>query len=638
MISITHLGNESQLSSQYPAIEEFYQTKLKLHRISVTDRLFLSVLELPPPDELNALEQAQSPSTTAAEPLNSNQFSLGTIVDPLPLSVANASTLGASLATAASNLLPDDDELEDDQDDAVKAANPELVKPDAAALDATLENTQDASTVSKDSLIASELAAAKLSAANAEAVISQVDSADPAAKLAPNLQTPRPDVTVNQPLEPLAPSGKSQLASNQVSPQARAANFVGSEDDAIGFESASVPPIKLEEPSSTPEENPVVAPVDFAPPPESKPNEQTAAFTNADIKSFWSPNANAKDSSETLVIVPGRAENEHKYAELLYNLRNSGLRVVVCFVRGQGQSSNVIYGSTKCHVEFFANYRHDLETMLNYLNIGPNYKMMGFSLGGLISLDFCFYGTYKYKPKALGLISPFLGVHYPIQPDLLYWAISGLCLFRSFALAYTPHGKEYKRVPFEENFHSHCMVRYNLYHEYYALHPQQAIAGPSFNFVKCCLRAQRKLREPHIKFNFPVMCLSSVLDKVVDFSLAKKFFERHQNDPVPPIFEPIEGAFHDVLNEKDEFRNPSLEKLLNFLFPNSVHLVDPKAEQAALEAAAQAEIEKRMAQPLDMAEELPFDDDDILESADENEAADKTRTTDTQEAKPKSAS
>lgn len=634
MISITHLGNESQLSSQYPAIEEFYQTKLKLHRISVTDRLFLSVLELPPPNELNALEQAQYPSSTLAETPNPNQFSLGTIVDPIPPSFANASTLGASLATAASNLIPDGDEL----DDAGKAANSELVKPDAADLDATLEKTQDASTVSKDSLIASELASAKQSAANAEAVISQVDSSDPS-KIATNLQSPLHDAAVNQPLETLDPSSKSQPASNQVSPPARAATFVGSEEDAIGFESASVPPIKLEEPSSTPEENPLVAPVDFAPPPESKPSEQTAAFTNADIKSFWSPNTNAKDSSETLVIVPGRAENEHKYAELLYNLRNSGLRVVVCFVRGQGQSSNVIYGSTKCHVEYFANYRHDLETMLNHLNIGPNYKMMGFSLGGLISLDFCFYGTYKYKPKALGLISPFLGVHYPIQPDLLYWTIAGLCLFRSFALAYTPHGKEYKRVPFEENIHSHCMVRYNLYHDYYASHPQQAIAGPSFNFVKCCLRAQRKLREPHIKFNFPVMCLSSVLDKVVDFSLAKKFFESHQNDLVPPIFEPIEGAFHDVLNEKDEFRNPSLEKILNFLFPGSVHLVDPKAEQAALEAAAQAEIEKRMAQPLDMAEELPFDDDDdILESAEENKTVDKTITPDTQEAQPNSAS
>lgn len=455
MISITHLGNESQLSSQYPAIEEFYQNHLKLHRISVTDRLFLSVLELPAPNQSKATaSNATANATTSADSTN---LANGTI---------------------------------DDINEFTRLTN------------------------------------------NAE-------NAD-----------------------------------------------------------------------EKPEAPPLVPPVDFVLPTSTPSSTQNAAFTNADIKSFWTQTNNEHDDTDTLVIVPGRAENEHKYAELLYNLRDSGLRVVVCFVRGQGQSSNVIYGSTKCHVEYFANYRHDLETMLNYLNIGPNYKLMGFSLGGLISLDFCFFGTYPHKPKALGLISPFLGVHYPIPPAILYWTITGLCLFRSFALAYTPHGKEYKRIPFDENYHSHCRVRYNLYHDYYASHPQQAIAGPSFNFVKCCLRAQRKLHGAQIKFNFPVMCLSSQVDQVVSFEQAQQFFALHQNDPVPPIFEAIPGAFHDVLNESDKYRNPTLAKVLNFLFPGSVNLVDPKAELEAKVADEQAELEKRMSQPLDMAEELAFDEDD----------------------------
>lgn len=432
MISITRIGNESQLSSQYPEIEEFYHNTLKQHRISVTDRLFLSALELPAPQNRK--------SVLNSEELNQDEAEI----------------------------------LERNQENAAQ-------EPD---------NTAD----------------------------------------------------------------NAQPAKNE--------NYV-----------------------------------------------------NADIKSFWTTHQQKNDDSETLVIVPGRAENEHKYAELLYNLRDSGLRVVVCFVRGQGQSSNVIYGSTKCHVEYFANYRHDLETILNYLNIGRNYKMLGFSLGGLICLDFCFFGTYTQKPKALGLISPFLGVSYPVPQSLLYYPIWTLCWLRSFALSYTPHGKEYKRIPFEDNYHSHSKVRYNLYHDYYAEHPQQAIAGPTFNFVKCCMRAQRKLSKDSIKFDFPVMCLSSEKDKVVSTPVAKKFFAAHSGDPFPPVFEVIPGAFHDVLNESDEFRNPVLSKVLNFLFPNSVNLIDPKEELAAQEAAKEAEKAKLMSQPLDVNEEY-FDteeDDNEIE-------------------------
>lgn len=412
MISIKHIGNESQLSSQYPDIEDFYNNTLKQHRISITDRLFLSVLELP------AYKALESEKTENSETDNLN---------------SESNTDSSYVANAAGSAIA------------------------AAAVTELANKTSDE--------------------------------------------------------------------------------------------------VLLKDPYSYQE-----------------------TYADSSIKSFWNQNNQDHDDSETLVIVPGRAENEHKYAELLYNLKDSGLRIVVCFVRGQGQSSNVIYGSTKCHVEYFANYRHDLEAMLNYLNIGRNYKMLGFSLGGLISLDFCINGAYQHKPQALGLISPFLGVNFPIPSTLLYYTISTLCLIRAFALSYTPHGREYKRVPFEDNYHSHSMVRYNIYHDYYAAHPQQAIAGPSFNFVKCCMRAQRKIAASNFKFDFPVMCLSSELDKVVKTPDAQQFFAAHASDPVPPVFEIIQGAYHDVLNESDEFRNPTLAKILDFLFPNSVDLVDPKAE------------------------------------------------------------
>lgn len=272
------------------------------------------------------------------------------------------------------------------------------------------------------------------------------------------------------------------------------------------------------------------------------------------------------DSSNTLVIVPGRAETEHKYAELLYHLKDKGLRVLVCFVRGQGQSSMVLYGSNKCHVERFLHYRQDLENILNYMDVGQNFKLMGFSLGGLISLEFCFNTSYPYKPQAVALVAPFLGINYPFPPKILYPALKILCNIRSFATAFTPHGKEYTRIPFEENFHSHSPIRYNIYHDYYATHPQLALAGPTYKFVKCCLQAQRRLKKIKCRFDFPCLMLGAGADLVVSTPATKEFCQLHQNDPLPPRYQHIPHAYHDILNEADNYRNPAMTQALNFLF------------------------------------------------------------------------
>lgn len=278
------------------------------------------------------------------------------------------------------------------------------------------------------------------------------------------------------------------------------------------------------------------------------------------------PGTSLQDSSNTLVIIAGRAETEHKYTELLYHLRDSKLRILVCFVRGQGQSSTVLYDSNKCHIERFLHYRVDLENMLSYLDVGPNYKMLGFSLGGLISLEFCFNTKFPYKPQSLALICPFLGIPNLLAPKVVYPILKIMCNIRSFALSYTPHGKEYVRIPFEENIHSHSPLRYDIYHDYYIKHPQLALAGPTYKFVKCCMQAQQRLDKIKCKFDFPMLCLSAGADMVVSTPAAREFCQRHAHDTIAPQFELIPHAYHDILNESDNYRNDAMLKALNFLF------------------------------------------------------------------------
>lgn len=279
-----------------------------------------------------------------------------------------------------------------------------------------------------------------------------------------------------------------------------------------------------------------------------------------------------EDSSNTLIIIAGSAETEYKYAELLYHLSSMQMRVIVCFVRGQGQSSRLLFNSAKCHIEHFASYYCDIDDILTFLDVGPNYKLMGFSLGGLISLHSYFKGRFPHKPSAMALIAPFLGVNYPISSCCLYYLLAPLCKFHSFAISYTPQGKEYKRLAFEENHHSHSTLRYERYHDYYAQNPQQALASPTYNFVKECLKAQHKLTAHKFKFNIPVICLCAGDDHVVSTPAAKAYFEKHKQDPIAPVFKIIPHAYHDILNEADNYRNPALKRALNFLYNDRLML------------------------------------------------------------------
>lgn len=270
----------------------------------------------------------------------------------------------------------------------------------------------------------------------------------------------------------------------------------------------------------------------------------------------------------TLIIVAGRGENEHKYAELLYRLRDTPLRICVCFVRGQGHSSTDLEGSNKCHISTFDSYRQDIRDIIEYIDPKPGFRMMGFSLGGLIITDFTVFNDTVYKPAGVALIAPFLGVNYHVPNNLLYAFISAVCKIPSLSESYTPYGQDYRRIAFAENYHSHSVIRYSLYHDYYAQYPEETIGGPTFGFVKSCMEAQRRLMKSVFELPCPFYCQSAELDKVVHSGIARDFFEKHGKDRFTPKFNIVRGAFHDILNESDDHRNLALYKAFRFLFPH----------------------------------------------------------------------
>ena len=270
----------------------------------------------------------------------------------------------------------------------------------------------------------------------------------------------------------------------------------------------------------------------------------------------------AKNSDDCLVIIPGRGEIAHKYAELLYSLRNENKRIVILFVRGQGQSSRLLPDKQRCHIDKFCYFREDISFLLKKLNI-KSYKLLAFSLGSLISLDVILNSD--HPPLKAALLAPYIYPYFPLPRFILSSLIMILGSLPFINKCYTPHGKNYKRVPFDSNYHSHSETRFNYYHDYYALHKNLTIGGPTWRFLREAYICQKNILKGQFKFKIPVMAILSGADKVVSTDIARKFFLKHLNDNKGMNLITVDNAYHDLLNEADQYRIQSLPQALNFL-------------------------------------------------------------------------
>ncbi|MDD6318108.1 MAG: alpha/beta fold hydrolase [Succinatimonas hippei] len=263
-----------------------------------------------------------------------------------------------------------------------------------------------------------------------------------------------------------------------------------------------------------------------------------------------------------LVIIPGRGETEHKYAEFMYSMKDTGTRVSVLFARGQGLSDRLLDDPQKCHIKSFSSLSSDLSLLIERLGI-MNFGLLGFSMGGLLALDLI--ERAKIPPSRAVLIAPYIWPCVNLGQTAMK-CVAALGMLPFIRKMYTPYGASYKRVPFEENYHSHCKERYEAYHDYYAGHPELQTGSPTYGFVSACTVRQLRLISSGKQLRSKVLFMPSGLDKVVSTPSTVDFYVRHRGDKLSPSLEVMGGAFHDVLNESDGIRNPSLIRALNFLF------------------------------------------------------------------------
>lgn len=281
---------------------------------------------------------------------------------------------------------------------------------------------------------------------------------------------------------------------------------------------------------------------------------------------YWL-NANATAS---LLLVPGRIEAGHKYAEFIFDALASGYQVFVLDHRGQGASERLQADPQLGYVRHFSDYVDDLQkfikTIVTPLNTLP-LLAVAHSMGGAILTGYL-QRERQTQIRAAIFSSPMWGIHTNPIPDnlALPLAKSINLLNRLFSAKpwYLPGQGPYQNRSFHNNDLTHSAERYQWFRQLYQQYPLYQLGGVSWHWLYEALFACQQFRQQRAP-DMPCFLLQGAADVVVSNTQQLQLWQQWQQQAgfLPAIT--IPDARHELLNETDEIRQQWFAAVNQFL-------------------------------------------------------------------------
>ena len=280
-----------------------------------------------------------------------------------------------------------------------------------------------------------------------------------------------------------------------------------------------------------------------------------------------------KLTSPSIVISSGRCESYLKYQETLYELYQRGYNVFILDHRGQGLSDRLLPNADKGYVKHFDDYAYDLYTFITTtvlpITKGKAPYLLAHSMGGAITIRML--QLYPSVIKRAVLLSPMIGINTGGLPKSVS---SKIVIFgKRFNLFFTKNPwyflgqSNYKVKNFHQNKLTHSQKRYQTFIDLYKRHPEIQLGGVTFHWLYQALKIEKKIFLNLNKIQTPLCILQASDDNIVDNKIQDLFCNTlHQLSPqlCPEKVIEIEGAYHELLFEKDEIRSLAIEQLLQF--------------------------------------------------------------------------
>lgn len=276
----------------------------------------------------------------------------------------------------------------------------------------------------------------------------------------------------------------------------------------------------------------------------------------------------AQKHDRVIVVCPGRIESYVKYAELAWDLFHLGFDVLIIDHRGQGRSGRMLDDTHRGYVINFSDYVDDLNAFWQQeVQPGKWRKryILAHSMGGAIAT--LFLQRHPHQCDAIALCAPMFGIvmrlpDWMIRP-ILDWVEGNQHVREGYAIG----TGRWRALPFGINQLTHSRERYCRNLRFYADDPRLQVGGPTWHWVREGMLAGEQVLAGAADDATPTLLLQAEEERVVDNRMHDRFCEIRAAAGVPceggqPLI--INGAYHEILFEKDAMRSVALNAIVDF--------------------------------------------------------------------------
>ncbi len=268
----------------------------------------------------------------------------------------------------------------------------------------------------------------------------------------------------------------------------------------------------------------------------------------------------------TVMLLQGRGEFIERYYETIHDLVARGFAVVTFDWRGQGGSTRLTRDGRRGHVRSFADYDMDLESVAEQVmlpDLPPPYFGLAHSTGGQVMLRAL--DRHGWFAGAM-LLAPFLGLGLAPLPAPVVKVLAPALTLAGLGKVYA-FGQGRARSFLERRFDGNRLTsderRYRRSAGFVAAYPELGTGAPTIGWLAAALASIRKLERRAPRSNpSPVLILASGRDQVVSTANARSYARKHG-----AAFVVVPGARHELLQERDGFRDQVLAAFDTFVAP-----------------------------------------------------------------------
>lgn len=254
----------------------------------------------------------------------------------------------------------------------------------------------------------------------------------------------------------------------------------------------------------------------------------------------------------TVLLFPGRSEYIEKYGPAANDLAARGLGTIAIDWRGQGLADRLLDDPLIGHVDAFSDYQKDVAAMLRAareLGLPRPFFLLAHSMGGCIGLRAVIEGL---PVQAAAFTGPMWGIR--VAPHLRHVAsVLSHVMPRIGRGHLLPPGTKLEPYvlaePFEGNMLTTDAEMYDMMRDQLAAHPELALGGPSFVWLREALTETAHLAGRAAP-NLPCVSWLGSNERIVD---VPRIYARMDSWKGGRL-EIVEGGEHEVLMEKEDLR------------------------------------------------------------------------------------